>query len=883
MSETRSLLVRSAFAAAALAALLSAQSAGVEFVPGYGFASTNAATRDTIVFDDGTGDALYVCGDFSFAGEVYARGVARWRSGFWEAVGDLASLVPGGIAFSGTSLAVFDDGAGPALFASYRRVQPNGYFNAGVAKWNGAVWTLGGWDVEAVTTPGADPIEPLVHRLETFDLGDGPKLYLSGRFNRVGGVDAVNVARFDGTTWSALGGGLGPMPWSGLVPNPTEVRCLESSSTGGSLRLYAGGSFYVGGVWGSLASFDGIAWSIVPISNIYVTSMDDLQAFDDGTGEKLFLGGRFTVNPQTASESHGLAAYDGVSVAPIGSMSLPCCSSLGYVRVRALGVRDDGGPKLVVAGDFAAADTIASPGLVYYSAGSFAHVPRWTGSNYFNPAPSFLTFDDGEGPRYYVGTSSVDDGTAWRAVDRRVRPAINGARKVLDDGTGPKLYGARGASDFYERDGLGWKHIAAVPKWGENGGLGAAEMFDEGVGRRLFISGRMVDTDGTTPRCVLRWDGAGFSNVGGASMSGPTSFAFSILEANLGAGSRLVVAGAGLSFPGATSSTIAAWDGASWSDFGTGVVGTVFDAIAFDDGGGPALYAAGILTSAGGVPVNNIAKWNGTSWSALGSGLNGFVLDLEVYDDGSGPRLFASGSFSNSGAVVVGSIAKWTGAAWTAPGVPLTGTTNTMTVYDDGTGAGARLYAGGGWSTGPAKSEGLAVLNSTGWTPVPGLTRDNPALSVSVYEIVAAPDVDRPSLHVTGNFIYADGRVAPGITRLAPKAPKPSWSQPSPGGPTTFVLDGLVAGREYVNIFSFETPGPFALGPLFGLYASDLTPLVAQALAPLGSEPFHISATGSTYVFGPYPIPVGATLDVLAIDLGPPYLAMAPVRRHVVK
>src|SRR5215212_2614337 len=44
-----------------------------------------------------------------------------------------------------------------------------------------------------------------------FDDGSGPALYAGGAFTAAGGTNASRVARWDGTSWSALGSGIQPI------------------------------------------------------------------------------------------------------------------------------------------------------------------------------------------------------------------------------------------------------------------------------------------------------------------------------------------------------------------------------------------------------------------------------------------------------------------------------------------------------------------------------------------------------------------------------------------------------------------------------------------------------------------------------------------------
>ena len=48
---------------------------------------TSGAVRALVVFDDGSGEALYAAGDFTAAGDAPADRVARWDGSTWRALG----------------------------------------------------------------------------------------------------------------------------------------------------------------------------------------------------------------------------------------------------------------------------------------------------------------------------------------------------------------------------------------------------------------------------------------------------------------------------------------------------------------------------------------------------------------------------------------------------------------------------------------------------------------------------------------------------------------------------------------------------------------------------------------------------------------------------
>ena len=71
-------------------------------------AKLNPSVSDMVVFDDGTGQALYACGRFESAGGVPVSNIAKWDGFEWSPVG-------GGIVGIVSIVTVFDDGAGEAI------------------------------------------------------------------------------------------------------------------------------------------------------------------------------------------------------------------------------------------------------------------------------------------------------------------------------------------------------------------------------------------------------------------------------------------------------------------------------------------------------------------------------------------------------------------------------------------------------------------------------------------------------------------------------------------------------------------------------------------------------------------------------------------------
>src|SRR6185503_15994693 len=79
-----------------------------------------------------------------------------------------------------------------------------------------------------------------VYSLATYDDGSGPALFVGGSLTTAGGIDASRIAKWDGTRWSAVGGGVSG---GALGPLHEWVKALAVYDDGGGPALYVGGTF----------------------------------------------------------------------------------------------------------------------------------------------------------------------------------------------------------------------------------------------------------------------------------------------------------------------------------------------------------------------------------------------------------------------------------------------------------------------------------------------------------------------------------------------------------------------------------------------------------------------------------------------------------------
>ncbi len=704
------------------------------------------------VFDDGSGEALYAGGPFATAGGVAANHIARWNGASWSALG---SGVNGNV----FALEVFDGGGGDVLYAGGSFTSAGGVSAGQIAKWNGTSWSALG----SGTTGGFG-----VLALAVFDDGAGEALYVGGDFNNAGGIPASNVAKWNGTGWSALGSG-----------TSSEIRALTVFDDGNGKALYAGGFFsHAGGTFVSqIARWDGTTWSgLGGGTNLAVIA---LTAFDDGSGEALYAAGFFTA--AGGVPANRIAKWDGTNWSALGSG----ISGTGLLFVNALhGFGDGSGGALYVGGEFTLAGDVAVNRIASWGGTSWSAL----GSGMDSYVIALTTFDDGGGQALYAG------GAFTKA-------------------------GGVPANRIAKWNGAGWSALGS----GMNGLVNALAVFDDGSGEALYAAGAFTTAGGVPANRIAKWNGASWSALGG----GLSSVAGALAVFDDGSGEALYAGGEFTFAGGVEVHSIARWDGASWSALGSGMLGGFLESISslavFDDGGGPALYAGGRFDIAGDVAAKNIAKWDGASWSALGSGLNDYVYGLAEFDDGSGPALYAGGIFTSPAG---DAIARWNGTTWSPVEGLTNASVNALSVFDDGTGP--ALFVGGAFlSAGGVAANRIAKWNGESWYALGSGVDDWPSGVVQawVFDLTVFDAGGGATLCAGGKFTVSPGGDSfvaswgcpvPPITSLPGCAGNPATlAALAPSAPLGAPLPLLITGSAAtsgVGLLYFGAPGFDASG-----------------------------------------------------------------------
>jgi hypothetical protein len=661
---------------------------------------------------------LYVGGDFHHIGGVSANYVAYWNASTnrWSALGRGVNNRVSALAFSGNTLYVggyFNQagGASANAIASY---------NVNTHTWS----NMGGGMVHAITGPD-------VYALATDGSGN---VYAGGQFDSAGGVSAQNIAKWNGSSWSALGSGVG-----------TTNDSVEALAVSGS-DVYAGGHFASPALF--IAHFDGSTWT-----GVGGGANNDVLALAI-SGSNLYVGGSFdTVG--------GIFPYNYIALWNIGASSWSALGS-GIDGPDADAIAVDGSGNVYVAGRFTHAggnpasriamwngstwsslinpsgyydgvdsnayglaihgsDMIITGGFSYAGGHSAPHLARWNISDqqWYSPANTvngLVYAVAASGSDVYVGGDFTSAGglaarsiARWDSITNQWytvgTASLNGCSGLFCTGpvveaitiNGPDVYVG---GNFTAIGIMTVNNVAYFngSNWGEMGGgvtgcdgIGcAAYVFALTVdGAGVDVGGLFINAGAVTANNIASWSGVGgtwhaFTDSGNTT-TGTDGIVFAI--ANDGFGDYYI--GGHFASP---SANLVYFDGFDWYAGWTAPNDAV-RAIVLQ---GSDVYIGGQFTNAAGSGADNIAVSKaGSNWQPLGSSLNNSVLRMALR----GNTIFVGGNFTQSGALGLSYIAAWdtVGQTWSNLGSGTDNFVNGLAVTP------SFVYTGGGFSTAGGK------------------------------------------------------------------------------------------------------------------------------------------------------------------------------------
>lgn len=244
----------------------------------------NGVVNGVEVYDAGNGPELVIGGQFTASGAASVRYAARWTGSSWQQIG-------GAIGAPVLAIRSFDGDLYASGFFFYpsSSTVPGGNY---ILRWDGSDWSPlgGGMNLRGTT-------------LEVYDDGNGDALYVGGVFNKVfngfnasGQGDpatetvAFNIAKWNGQQWSALGGGVNAGVTDLVAYDPGDAFGMSLFVVGdfSAVNFSQITSPYI-------ARWDNGVWRPVP-SGMNNTPETITPYFENASKrEILYVGGRFTM------------------------------------------------------------------------------------------------------------------------------------------------------------------------------------------------------------------------------------------------------------------------------------------------------------------------------------------------------------------------------------------------------------------------------------------------------------------------------------------------------------------------------------------------------------------------------------------------------------
>ena len=548
----------------------------------------------------GSGGIIYMGGEFGSAGGVGVSRTAKWNGSTWSALG------PG---LDGTVNTMIVDAAGNLYAGGNFSITSSGVPLGKIAKWNGTAWSALGTGMSGSTNGFA------VHVACLAVDGSG-NLYAGGRFTMAGGVNVNHIAKWNGSSWAALGTGA-----------EADVRSMAFGNSG---ILYVRGLFAsVSGVPANgMAKWSGGIWSAVGTG---IENGGDEMALD-ATGYPYII--------DTKNGVHGmLKRWSGTDWLLQGTGTDNAISALAM----------DSSGNLYLGGDFLAAGNIAAN-----------YVAKWNGTTWSDLGAGmngrvYTLVVNNAGQLYAAGRFTTAGGVAanniakWNGTEWMnlgtgtdgdiLALGIDNDQNLLAAGFFSNAGGVP-ANRIAKWNGTAWANLGT----GMNNGVNALAFDSTG---NTYAGGAFTSAGGLAANRVAKWNGSSWSTLG-VGVDGSV-YALALDPAN-----NLYVGGTFTKAGGSTAAKVAKWNGSAWSILGTGVNHDVYSLVV--DGFG-SLFAGGRFTTAGGAAANYVANWDGSNWTALGSGLSGTVNTM-VFDPSG--RLYIGGRFSQAGGKVAAFLARAT-------------------------------------------------------------------------------------------------------------------------------------------------------------------------------------------------------------------------------
>lgn len=527
------------------------------------------------------GGQLLVGGDFTSIGTTAASYVALWNGSGWQALGaGLSSPFPG-----------LQDMVADLLRLPNGDIVVTGAFThaggipcGGIARWDGVAWSPLGSGLG-----GAQFSTPRGWSIARHGSGD---LYVGGKFASAGGVACDNLARWNGSSWSAVPG-VDPLGWVAAVAIDGNGDLAASAN----FLPIAGGPFQIG-------TWDGTAWT--PIGTAVFpgplerAANGDLIAFDtnyfvslvrrwNGTswsslgGSISMSGGLPSGTPAgllgaTNGDLYALGLSGGLPNGAIRNVARWSAATGAFaplqpgstpITARATEVAELANGSLVVAGLFETAGGAVGDRIVQGTAAGWQPLGSGVGADIdaLLPLPSGELIVGGSFTTPFLGVARWD-GAAWQALGSGINGSVRAMVRrpngnVVVGGVFTSAGGVP-ATNIAEWNGSAWQALGTLP--------GSLTLPDAGVEALAFLPNGDLVAGGRFPPTwsfgqggvLARWNGTVWNFMADAL---DQYFSPRVLHLLTLPNGDLLAAGRFYSIDGQPARGLGRFDGTSWSDY----------------------------------------------------------------------------------------------------------------------------------------------------------------------------------------------------------------------------------------------------------------------------------------------------------------------------
>jgi hypothetical protein len=236
--------------------------------------------------------------------------------------------VGSGTGFDKQVLCLYVDSANQTLYAGGAFTTVDGVTVNGIAKWNGTSWQAMG--------SGFTSANAVVYAITKYN----NEIYAGGYFTTSGSTTVNNIARWDGSAWQPLGMG---MSTTGSYDFVNSLAVLGT-------ELYVGGDFTKAGTLtaSNIAKWNGSVWSTIGLYG----GQDDRVSTLYVHGGELYAGGYFVISIATSSFQYRINKLTSTGWATVGTKGVG--DATAYWNVNSLATYKS---KLFVGGNFNVIET----------------------------------------------------------------------------------------------------------------------------------------------------------------------------------------------------------------------------------------------------------------------------------------------------------------------------------------------------------------------------------------------------------------------------------------------------------------------------------------------------------------------------------------------